>query len=181
MQDAFDVLGLEAKFDLARSQIERAYFARSARLHPDIAAGREDAAREMAELNRAKATLEHPERRADALLKRLGGPSREEHRNLPEGFLMEIMEVREEIEAAAASPDPEEKERARSQWEAWAERQRGRAMEEVRGMFAAAGASGSKETLASIRTRLNAWRYIERLIEQLDPDYDPARADFEDR
>ena len=36
------------------------------------------------------------------------------------------------------------------------------------------------EALREVRTRLNAWRYIERLIEQLDPDYDPARADFAD-
>jgi len=32
--------------------------------------------------------------------------------------------------------------------------------------------------LGEIRTQLNAWRYIERLIEQLDPQYDPNRADF---
>jgi hypothetical protein len=32
-----------------------------------------------------------------------------------------------------------------------------------------------------IRRELNAWRYIERLIEQLDPNYDPGRADFGSR
>jgi len=181
MQDAFDLLGLEPRFDLDRTAVDRAYFARSARLHPDVAAGSPDAAREMAELNKAKATLESPERRADALLKRLGGPSREDHKVLPPGFLMEIMEVREAIESAVSSPDPVGKERARAQWEDWAEEQRRAAMKEVGQLFAAAGGNPDREALAAIRTRLNAWRYIERLIEQLDPAYDPARADFEDR
>ena len=34
------------------------------------------------------------------------------------------------------------------------------------------------ERTCFIRESLNAWRYIERLIEQLDPDYSPAEADF---
>ena len=38
--------------------------------------------------------------------------------------------------------------------------------------------TNEQAVLSEIRTQLNAWRYIERLIEQLDPDYDPNRADF---
>ncbi len=178
--DPFETLGVPARFDLEAADLDRAYFGRSAALHPDIASGNPDAARRMAELNRAKEILSSPERRADALLRRLGGPDRSEHRQLPPAFLAEIMEVREEIEAALAAA-PERREQERLRWEAWAEGERSRAIEEVGEMFRGLASPGDPEGLRAIRTRLNAWRYIERLIEQLDPAYDPARADLEDR
>jgi molecular chaperone HscB len=175
--DMFDILGVPARFDLDAGEIERAYLARSARLHPDVASGDSDAARGMAELNRARRVLGDAERRADALLVRLSGPRREEEKGLPAGFLMEMMEVREAVEAAIASGGAAE----RAKWEAWAEERRREAIAEVGGMFAAVGTEPAehREALRAIRVRLNAWRYIERLIEQLDPGYDPARADFE--
>ena len=87
---------------------------------------------------------------------------------------MEMMEVRGEIEDAIASGGDAE----RARWEAWADEQRAEFVQDVTARFAAADGS-QPEPLAAIRTRLNAWRYIERLIEQLDPDYDPAHADFD--
>jgi curved DNA-binding protein CbpA len=172
-EDAFDILGLQPGFGLDQGSIDRAYFARSAALHPDLAAD-PDAPRRMAALNDAKRTLEDPESRADAALRRLGGPAREQERGLPDGFLMEIMETRQEIEAAVSSGDPAERRR----WQNWAADQRRRAIQEVGAMFRALPPDPPAETLRAIRVRLNAWRYIERLIEQLDPGYDPARADF---
>ena len=46
-------------------------------------------------------------------------------------------------------------------------------------MFQSLSSPPAAESLAEIRIRLNAWRYIERLIEQLDPGYDPDVADFQ--
>jgi molecular chaperone HscB len=177
--DPFDTLGLEARFDLSQAAIDRAYFARSAAVHPDLAAGSSDAAARMAELNRAKGVLSSPERRADALLLRFGGPSREEHKQLPAAFLAEMMEVREQIEHAMGSPR-DVRERERGKWQLWADEERANAIAEVGTMFKGLGAHPSADALRAIRTRLNAWRYIERLIEQLDPDYNPATADFAD-
>lgn len=178
MADAFDLLNLPPSFDIDPSRLQRAYLARAAQIHPDIAGGGgndEEAARRSALLNEAKRTLENPERRADALLLRLGGPSREQERSLPEGFLMEIMETRMAIEEAIASGDPAE----RRKWEAWAEARRGEYIARVTELFnALPPPPPPPEALRGIRTELNAWRYIERLIEQLDPDYDPNRADF---
>jgi hypothetical protein len=89
---------------------------------------------------------------------------------------MGIMETREQIEEALASKDAAQREK----WEAWAQEQRGEYQRRVTGFFEAAGQSRDSETLRAIRQELNAWRYIERLIEQLDPQYDPARRDFAD-
>jgi curved DNA-binding protein CbpA len=169
--DAFDILGLPAEFDLSAERLGRAYLQRSASVHPDV--GSDESARAMAELNEARRTLESPERRANALLARLGGPTKEKDRSLPVGFLAQMLETREEIEAAAGDAS------ARAQWERWASGERARAVAEVKAMFTGLGSPPEAESLAAIRARLNAWRYVERLIEQLDPEYDPRRADFQ--
>lgn len=175
--DPFTTLGLPARYDLEPRAIERAYLERAARLHPDLVGGDEDAAaRAAAELNRAKRTLEHHERRAIALLEKLGGPSAAQDRSLPDGFLIEMLERREQIESALASSDRAQVQR----WEAWAADERARYRRRVGEMFDSLGETPEPEALRAIRVQLNAWRYIERLIEQLDPDYDPARADFGD-
>ncbi len=171
--DAFAVLGLVRSYALTPAQIEAAYLSRAASVHPDLVGGDADeAARLAARLNEAKSTLEDPERRANLLLGLLGGPSKDADKSLPAGFLMEIMETRQEIEGAMGDP-------ARvAHWKGWASHQRAQYQTRVASLFGPAGHIPDQATLKSIRTELNAWRYIERLIEQLDPGYDPARADF---
>lgn len=176
--DAFDILGLEPRFDLGAPAIRRAYLARIAALHPDSAhrtgsddADHADGGRASAALHQAKATLEDPERRANALLARMGGPAKEQEKSLPPGFLMETMEMRERIESALASRDPD----ARAAIEREAADRRAAHIARVTSLFLALPTSASPESLRAIRTELNAWRYVERLIEQLDPAYDPAR------
>ncbi len=171
--DPFDTLGLDPRFGLTDAQIEHAYLARIASAHPDRDADNR-ALGDAAALNEARKILLDPERRAGALLKRLGGPDAAEDKSLPDGFLMEIMETRARIEQELAD-DPSEQTRA--EWEAWAEQQRGAYARRVSDLFDRA-AGGDTDALGEVRTQLNAWRYIERLIEQLDPDYDPERADF---
>lgn len=179
MADPFDTLGLEPKFDLDAQAIRRAYLARSASLHPDTAT---DAARPSANadgrasalLNAAKRIVEDPERRANALLARLGGPATDQDKSLPPGFLMQTMEMRERIEEALASGGAA----SRTEIERDATARRAAHIDRVRELFLAAGSAPSPDALRAIRIELNAWRYIERLIEQLDPAYDPDIADF---
>ncbi|XOV74945.1 MAG: iron-sulfur cluster co-chaperone HscB C-terminal domain-containing protein [Phycisphaerales bacterium] len=85
---------------------------------------------------------------------------------------MEMLEVRDQLEEAKQSRDPEDIARL----EAWADQQRGMWIERVDGLFRAHGETEDRRD--EIRESLNAWRYIERLIEQLDPEYSPAEADL---
>lgn len=175
--DPFDILGIAPSFEVDPGALARAYLALSARLHPDIARSDPDAAIRAAAANRAKSTLENPESRAAALLARLGGPSKESDRSLPPGFLADMMETRELIENAAASRDPAEMRR----WKAWALERRTHYVREVSGLFERLESSSPGDrsaVLRAIRQELNAWRYVERLLEQLEPGYDPADADF---
>jgi molecular chaperone HscB len=171
--DPFDALGLEPRFDLTRAQIESAYLARIAGAHPDHAGDAQGP--DAAALNDARRALLGDERRANLVLDRLGGPSASADKALPDGFLMEIMEVRSAIEDAIASGGDAEREK----WQVWADEQRAGYRGTIASLFGrAATAPDPAEPLAEARRTLNAWRYIERLIEQLDPDHDPARADF---
>ena len=163
--DPFETLGLEPRFDLAEADIQRAYLARAAACHPDLVGAdperAADAARLSAALNRARALLTAPEDRARALLERLGGGTGDE-RELPDGFLMEMMETRMDVEAAVEAGDGEELAR----WRQWAKTERAGYIERLGTMFAGLGTPPDPDAVQAIRCELNAWRYIERMLEQ---------------
>ena len=171
MEDPFARLTLPRRFYLADAEIESAYLRAVGGAHPDAPGGGADAGA----INAARTALRDPEARADALLLLLGGPSRAEQRGLPDGLLMEMMEIRQQIEREIA----EQGALARARWEAWAEQRRAERLQIIGGQFGALGDPPDPARLRDIRVQLNALRYIERLIEQLDPEYDPASADFD--
>ncbi|MGD9690986.1 MAG: iron-sulfur cluster co-chaperone HscB C-terminal domain-containing protein [Phycisphaerales bacterium] len=177
--DPFETLGLPARFDLDQAAIEQAYLSRTtAAFGPGGGAGGTRSAGGVgvgepdpaiaARLNQARATLRDPEQRANALLARLGGPAKETDRSLPAGFLQEMMDVRERLEAQRHDPQ------AIDRWEVWGERRRREHIAGVRELFArlepGGGGPADPAVLALIRQRLNAWRYIERMLEQVRSD-----------
>ncbi|MCA9281605.1 MAG: hypothetical protein H6812_08420 [Phycisphaeraceae bacterium] len=160
----FGVLGLVARFDLDPAAIDSAWLRAAAMCHPDrVGDEASGGGRTIAAVNRARAALSDPERRAEALLTHLGGASREEDNALPEGFLMEIFSVRQELEEAKETGDGERI----ASFERWADGRREEYIREVSERFNAVGSPPQAERLAQIRRTLNAWRYIERMIEQL--------------
>lgn len=166
----FKFLGLAERFDLSATEVNGAYLRAAARNHPDRftdPAERAAAEGRIAAINEAKAVLLDEEARAGALLRTLGGPGKEAERGLPPGLLMEMMEVRtameEEIAGGATG--------AREKWKAWALARRAEHVERVRRLFAECAAGPEPAMLREIRIELNAWRYVERMIEQLDPAY----------
>ena len=161
--DPFSVLGLRPRFDLDPSEVERAFLQRVAAAHPDHAAddplGSDDAEAAVARLSHARDTLLDAERRAVALLTRLGGADASADRSLPAGFLQEILEVREAVEAELAA----EGEPARRRWGEWASARRQGHISRLQAWF-----DSASPPLADVRRELNAWRYVERMLEQLD-------------
>ncbi|MFG0299434.1 MAG: iron-sulfur cluster co-chaperone HscB C-terminal domain-containing protein [Phycisphaerales bacterium JB047] len=168
----FETLGLMPGYAIDRDQVERAYRARIAEAHPD--AGSEAIGLDPAAFNQARAILLDDEQRANALLAMLGGPDASACKELPDGFLMDMMMQRQEIEEAIESGGDAQ----RDHWEQWGLDQRATYRQELTEQFGALGEHPNEDQLRAIRVQLNAWRYIERLIEQLDPEYDPAQADF---
>lgn len=173
LDDPFALLGLPRRFDISPGQLQAAYLKRAAELHPDRVPDpirQAQAAQEAARINDAKTVLADDERRANVLLRLIGGPSKEQDKSLPDDFLQQMMEVRQEMAEALAGDNQLQ----RAQLEQWADQQREHYRTTVGKLFAKAG-NGVRpltpDTLHEIRLQLNAWRYIERMIEQLDPDY----------
>ncbi len=184
MSDPFEALGLPATFALDRATVERAYLARAAAAHPDHAggggsgSGQDEGERLAAALNAARTTLLDPERRAAALVLRFGGGRGQggaADRALPSGFLEAMMEAREQMDAdRAAAGDAGAKAAVAARWGVWAEARRRGHIDAVGRLFAEieAGVKSSVPAtsagLAAIRREMNAWRYIERMIEQIE-------------
>jgi molecular chaperone HscB len=107
MQEYFSLFGLPERFSLDQTQLEAAYRAVQAQVHPDRFADRAEAERRVAMqwatlANEAFHTLKNPVKRANYLLERRGFVV-EANRNtgMSQAFLMQQMEWREAVETAA--------------------------------------------------------------------------------
>jgi len=159
--DAFGLLGLPAQFDLDPQVIERAFFDRSRELHPDRFASA-PAAERVAALSRSRAlndayqTLKKPVARAEYLLERAGVTIGDNER-LDPAFLMEILEMREELsEARVAKKMPEISRLQRGM----ADRRKA-AVGRLQPLFEA-------NDLAAIKEQLILLRYLDRYLEECD-------------
>ncbi|MCK4871855.1 MAG: DnaJ domain-containing protein [Phycisphaerales bacterium] len=176
--DPFALLKLPRRFDLPDDNIERAYLKLAASLHPDRLTDPSEqaqAARLAARVNDARRELRDAESRANVLLRLLGGPTSEQNNTLPDGFLMETMEAREAMEAARDDPAK------LAAWRTWVDQARTERLARIGELFAQTGDDALPGQAArDIRIHLNALRYVERMIQQLDPEYDhhaePRRA-----
>lgn len=110
MTDHFEPLGLPRRFSVDLAALEREYLARSRQVHPDfhhLGSGAEQQAslEQSAALNEAYLAIKDPFRRAEYLLSLLGGPSAREEKALDQAFMLDMLDLRERIEAAKAAAD----------------------------------------------------------------------------
>ncbi len=109
--DYFSLLGLKAKkMRLEPESLEKTFYALSRQVHPDRYQNRSPKEREIAEersamVNVAYRTLRDPIARTEYLLTLEEGPSHEAQDQSPAGFLHEIVELEETIEAYQGSDD----------------------------------------------------------------------------
>jgi molecular chaperone HscB len=159
--DAFGLLGLPAQFDLDPSVIERAFFDKSKELHPDRFANAPTAER-VAALSRSRAlndaykVLKNPVARAEYLLAQ-AGVTIGANEQLDPAFLMEILELREELAEARVAKNLPEVSRLQR---AMAER-RNAAIGKLQPLFDAHDLAGIKEQLILLR-------YLGRYLEECD-------------
>lgn len=107
----FEVLGVEARFDVDLRVVERNHRELSKALHPDryVGAGaseRKAALGKAVEVNEAWRVVRDPVRRAEALFARAGVATGETNEPKPSGeLLMDVMELREALADAKAARD----------------------------------------------------------------------------
>jgi molecular chaperone HscB len=165
--DLFALLGVAPRFDVDLKELEAAFFAKSKELHPDRfasapAAERVAALTKSRALNDAYQTLRKPVPRAEYLLAR-GGMTIGDNERLDPAFLMEILELREELAEARVAGRTAEV--AQKQQAMIARRKA--VLAELPALFAANDLAGAKERLIVLRY-LN--RYLEECEAALDED-----------
>ena len=166
MLDPFETLGLPRRFDLDPAELHAKYIQASSACHPDRhtdPVAQADAAERIAFINQAYTVLSDPEKRADALLKLLGGPAKEDDKSLPPALLIEMMEIREQLEQVIAENNKAELAKCRG----WADDQRNAHLLKIADLFKDPGDALSDTTAKAIRLELNTLRYIQRMLEQM--------------
>ena len=171
--DRFVVLGLPRKFEIDLAAAETAYKDLSRQLHPDRFAKADPRARKAAlartvEINDAWRTVKDPVKRAEYLLELsgfgLGGDDRkgvDEARETkkvaaPPAFLIEILELRDELAAAQRAGDA-------VKVAFMADEMRGRAAETMKALAAALETGKFEEGARS----LSALRYYQRFLDEV--------------
>jgi DnaJ-domain-containing protein 1 len=108
---AFEVFGLAPAWEVDRKALRRALLQLQRLTHPDHAGATDQAERANAALNHAHEVLSDAFLRADDLIRRLGGPEESAERQMPQEFLMEVLEWNETLDdAAEAAPGSAERE-----------------------------------------------------------------------
>ncbi len=166
----FEVLGLEPAYHVDARELRRRFLRFSRLTHPDYFAGRPEestAEHNTALLNQAHRQLADDTTRADWLVQSLGGPDEREERSMPQTFLMEVMEWNETLDdARAAAPGSAEREALAPLLDELAQR-RTTALEAIAALLEPLPRSGAP-ALKEARQQLNAIRYLDRALQQLE-------------
>ncbi|HTL38721.1 MAG TPA: Fe-S protein assembly co-chaperone HscB [Kofleriaceae bacterium] len=159
--DAFGLLGLPAQFDLDPQVIEKAFHDKSKDLHPDRFASA-PAPERVAALSRSRAlndaykTLKNPVGRAEYLLAQAGVTIGDNER-LDPTFLMEILELREELAQARVAKQTSLIEKLCGEMKA----RRKTTLAKLPALFVA-------NDLHAIKEQLMLLRYVDRYLEECD-------------
>lgn len=170
--DPFDTLGVAPSFSLSLEDLASRQRDLSRALHPDRFVGRPASERRAAlgraiEVNEAHRTLKNPLSRAEALLGRLG-LSVPEGQELPASpaFLMEMMELREDLRTAGRAQNKAEVERLAAQVRG----QEAILAQKLSVAFESAqeGKQTPEATKLEIHQTLGSLRYLRRFLDEAD-------------
>jgi molecular chaperone HscB len=169
--DPFAILGIDPAFDLDLRVLRARWMKAAAQVHPDVAGASHASAR----VNDAFRALSHPLSRAEALLSKFGlwalAEQDEVKRALPVGFLVEMMEFREEVDALQPTDTV-----ARASLREVAKSRRDSAIAGIASAFRALAQSPSDEIARTRAVRevvewANVVRSFDRMTEQLDREF----------
>lgn len=176
--DRFSLLGLPRTYAIAEKRLNAAFRAIARAVHPDRFGGAAEEVRSLAtrlsaELNQAFDVLSDPVRRADYLLELAGGPSAAEMREVPGGFLADVMMLREEIDQAKTAND----DNALLGHRESIATQRQVALQQI-AVLAESSAALDEPNRKALRRLLNSMKYFDNLLTELavDPLAVSARA-----
>lgn len=172
IQDSFDVFDLPVSYSISRDELESQYLVLSKATHPDHIQEVEAEAKTKilqcsSQVNKAYRELKDPQSRAEVLLTRLSHENQVQlnGKDLPPGFLMEMLELQEELEDLEAKGLTEEVEDRLEEIEQLCESELERILSKVADCFASYDKAQDKEQLHEIRRQLNCLKYYQRISE----------------
>jgi molecular chaperone HscB len=162
----FELFDLPVAVKVDKEQLKRQFFSLSRRYHPDHFAGGSDeeqseALNRSAELNKAYKTLTNKDETIRYLLQLNGLLAEEDKTQLPQAFLMEMLEVNEELADADLS-DPEEKDKVARKLESI----RKEIYEPVQDIMESDQKAISQEELLRLKDYYLKKKYLKRLAAQ---------------
>ncbi|MEE8467977.1 MAG: iron-sulfur cluster co-chaperone HscB C-terminal domain-containing protein [Planctomycetota bacterium] len=169
----FEIFGLEPSWVIDATELRRRLLRFSRIVHPDYFGQATPQERERAEtssalLNSAHEVLVDAVRRADWLVAALGGPSEADERQMPQEFLIEVLEWNETLEEArdAGTGSGSAARTGLQQLQDELEQRRGTTLREL-GEVLEPLPESSDPVLSRARRLLNAIRYLDRALEQI--------------
>ncbi|HIF41785.1 MAG TPA: hypothetical protein EYQ74_11880 [Planctomycetes bacterium] len=164
----FEVLGLVRGWHVDSAELGRNLLRLTRLTHPDFHGIHGNEARQLAErntalVNSAYSTLNDDVLRAEWLLADMGAPSPDEERQMPQQFLMEVLEWNEVLEEVRAETTPDNQSRLEG-LRTDLQTQRTASLEQLGGRLQAAD-PGDPRTL---RQELNTVRYLDRTLSELN-------------
>jgi molecular chaperone HscB len=168
----FETLGIEPRFALDLSLVEKRYRDLAKVVHPDrhVAGSRLERQRALSkavDINQAWQTVRDPIRRAEALLHLRGVALGEENaRKASPELLMDIMELREELADAKATKDTARMDELRDRVQV-RERKLLDTLGELFDQQPSDNADNNVEVLETCQRNLNEMRYVRRFLEEV--------------
>ena len=166
--DPYELLGLPRTYAVDAKQLKRRLLELTRRMHPDFFGTAAADQKELAERNTALLNESHEEladdlRRADGLVRRLGGPDENTERQMPQEFLMEVLEWNEALDDERSSDAPSP---ALDDLEAALTARRTATLGEVSALLDPLPESGSP-LLIEVRRHLNGLRYLQKTLAEI--------------
>lgn len=169
--DPYELFGIERDVQVDQKALRKKLMRFSRLVHPDFFGDAEPEVRELAErnssqLNAAFGLLSDDYRRAEYLVESLGGPTTKDVRDMPQAFLMEVMEWNETLEEARGESSHEALEDL-TKLHFSLQSERSHLIKAIEGQLTPLP-EHSADVLGNVRRQLNAIRYIDRALHEIE-------------
>ncbi len=167
----FELFGLEPTWDIDEGDLKKRLLRFSRLCHPDFFTTQGDELKERAEhnsaeLNRAFEILRDDFQRTNWFIEHLGGPSEQQERQMPQAFLMEVLDWNETLDEARSIDGPIDDNKQLEDLARKLGEERGESMSRIAMVLDPLPERGS-ESLLEVRKLLNAIRYIDRTLGEI--------------
>lgn len=164
----FEVFGRQPGWEMDDTALKKQLLDLARLCHPDFHGLANSARQHLAEqhsalVNHSYEVLARPFLRADWLLGHLGGPDEKQERQMPQAFLMEVMEWNEQLDDAASTPPASPEREALKLLTEQLAAERTQHLESI-GSNLTPLPSTSDPNLIEVRRELNAVRYLSRAL-----------------